>query len=141
MLTVELALKMVVAAERMSTMLCVTKHITRLLRESTDGNPRRDLTPMRYLACDVAHRAACDRGYRFQQMPGGRIAVQGLRDLPDVSSEVRRGLGDSTRDFRKRFLHHGRHRPSDHWKQLAGGHSYQRQEMLCRLVFRFRFRG
>src|SRR5208337_4014043 len=61
------------------------------------------------------------------------------RDFSDPTSELRRHTGYSPGDAGKRLPGHRRQRLRRHRKELAGGHSNERQEMLGRLLFAFGF--
>jgi hypothetical protein len=137
--SVELALQMVVVAQRVRSVTWRAQHVTRLFRQMPHRCVRCYVSASSRVVSDLSHRSSCDRGHRLQQMTRLRIPVKRLRDLDDSLRQMRRGLGHGPSHLgqcplcrRHDCLRHNR-------QQFAGGHADQRQKMLRSLVFALGF--
>jgi hypothetical protein len=111
---------------------------SRMPCESAHRCVRRYAAAVRSLTSHRANSAPRDPWNNLQQMAGLRIAVEAAGNLGYALGEMRRSPGDCAGYLRKHPLGRGRNRLCDNWKQFAGSHSDQRQEVFGSFIFRFR---
>jgi len=137
--SMELALQMVMVAQRMRSMTWRTQYVSRLFRQVPHRRVRRYVSASSRMVSDLPHRSSRDRRHRLQQMTRLRISVKRLRNFDDSFRQMRRRLGHRPGHLGQRPLRHRRDCLRHNRQQFAGGHADKRQKMLRGLVFALGF--
>jgi hypothetical protein len=136
---VEPALQMLVTPQGLSPMLRSTQDAACLFCESAHRGVWCNVRTACRLVSQVAYCASSNARHSAQQVPRLRISVKYFRNFPDSSGQLRRGSGQNSGDFGKSPLRRRRDSFRYHRQKFARGHSYQRQEVLRRLILTLRF--
>jgi hypothetical protein len=117
----------------------MAQHMPRLPRQRLHSGVRRHPVAVCSLTRNMAHSPARNRRDHFQQVPRLRIVVESTCNLGYSFGQMGSRASHRARNLRQQPFRSRRHCSRHYRQQFAGGHPYQRQEVLSSFVFRLRF--